>query len=90
VALARVFRRRAGPLIKVHFGALAGGPVGTRSAKLWDVYGEAVNGAVRLPSSGLALSPEAFRQLRPETRRLFKKHTAPVVYIRVEDRRPAT
>jgi adenylate cyclase len=76
--------------IKAHYGSLAGGPVGTRSAKLWDVYGEAVNGAARLPSTGLALSPEAFRQLGPETRRLFKKHTAQVVYIRAEDRRPAT
>jgi adenylate cyclase len=75
--------------IKVHYGAVAGGPVGTRSAKWWDVYGEAVNGAARLPATGLTLSPEAFRQLRPETRKLFKKHTAQVVYIRVEDRRPA-
>jgi hypothetical protein len=36
----------------------------------------------------LTLSPEAFRQLRPETRQRFKRHTAQVLYIRNEDRRP--
>ena len=75
--------------IKVHYGMVASGLVGTRSAKQWDVYGHTVNVAASLPSSGLTLSPEAFRQLGPEARKLFKKHTAQVVYIRNEDRRPA-
>jgi adenylate cyclase len=75
--------------IKVHAGPVARAPVGTRTAKRDDVYGNAVNIAARLPGDGLTLSPEAFRQLRPETRRQFKRHTAQVVYIRNEDRRPA-
>lgn len=75
-------------LIKAHVGPVACGPVGTRRAKHWDVYGEAVNIAALLPSTGLILSPEAFRQLQPETRKQFKKHTGQVVYIRHEDRRP--
>jgi adenylate cyclase len=74
--------------IKVHVGPVARAPVGTRTAKWDDVYGTAVNIAARLPGQGLTLSPEAFRQLRPETRQRFKRHTAQVVYIRNEDRRP--
>jgi hypothetical protein len=34
----------------------------------------------------MALSPQAFRKLEPETRKLFKKHTPPVTYIPVEER----
>jgi len=36
----------------------------------------------------LALTASAFRALKPETRTLFKKHTPPISYIGVEDRRP--
>jgi adenylate cyclase len=75
--------------IKVHVGPVARAPVGTRTPKWDDVYGNTVNIAARLPGRGLTLSPEAFRQLRPETRQRFKRHTAEVVYIRNEDRRPA-
>ena len=34
--------------------------------------------------TGFAMTPEAFRKLGPETRKLFKKHTPPVVYIPIE------
>jgi adenylate cyclase len=74
--------------IKVHVGPVARAPVGTRTAKHDDVYGNTVNIAARLPGNGLTLSPETFRELRPETRQRFKRHTAQVVYIRHEDRRP--
>jgi adenylate cyclase len=73
--------------IKAHYGTVASGPVGTRTAKWWDVYGEGVNIAARLPTTGLTLSPEAFRQLLPATRKHFKKHCAQVVYIPTDDRR---
>ncbi len=75
--------------IKVHVGPVARAHVGTRTAKWDDVYGNTVNIAARLPGNGLTLSPETFRELRPETRQRFKRHTAQVVYIRHEDRRPA-
>jgi adenylate cyclase len=74
--------------IKVHVGPVARAPVGTRTAKWNDVYGNTVNIAARLPGNGLTLSPEALRQLRSGTRQRFKRHTAQVVYIRNEDRRP--
>jgi class 3 adenylate cyclase len=75
--------------VKIHYGVVASGPVGRRGAKTWDVYGDTVNIAATLPGSGITLSPEAFRQLQPETRKLFKKHTPPIVYVGQEDRRPA-
>ncbi|HYF64387.1 MAG TPA: adenylate/guanylate cyclase domain-containing protein [Herpetosiphonaceae bacterium] len=75
--------------IKIHYGVVASGPVGRRASKIWDVYGDTVNIAATLPGSGITLSPEAFRQLQPETRKLFKKHTPPVVYVGQDDRRPA-
>jgi class 3 adenylate cyclase len=74
--------------IKIHYGPVACGPVGRRSAKVWDVYGDTVNIAATLPGSGITISPEAFRQLQPETRKLFKKHTPPIVYVGQDDRRP--
>ncbi|MHC4606673.1 MAG: adenylate/guanylate cyclase domain-containing protein [Planctomycetota bacterium] len=71
--------------IKAHFGPVTCGPVGTRSEKRFDVYGETVNTAATLPSHGLSITPQAFRKLGPETRKLFKKHTPPVRYIPVEE-----
>lgn len=75
--------------VKIHYGLVASGPVGRRAAKVWDVYGDTVNIAATLPGSGITLSPEAFRQLQPETRKRFKKHTPPIVYVGQDDRRPA-
>jgi hypothetical protein len=34
-----------------------------------------------LKTQGFAITPEVFRKLTPETRKLFKKHTPPVTYI---------
>jgi adenylate cyclase len=70
---------------KVHFGAAIAGPFGPSGAKRYDVIGKAVNTAAMLDAPGVALSVEAFRKLGPEMRKRFKKHTAPVTYIRVED-----
>jgi hypothetical protein len=41
----------------------------------------------RFDATGVTLSVAAFRKLGPALRRRFKKHTAPVTYIRLEDRR---
>jgi class 3 adenylate cyclase len=71
--------------IKAHFGAAVCGPIGTKTEKRFDVYGQSVNTAATLKSNGMAISPQVFRKLDPETRKLFKKHTLPVTYIPVEE-----
>ena len=71
--------------VKVHFGSVVAGHFGVASDKRYDVLGKTVNVTARLETSGVALSVEAFRQLGPEVRRRFKKHTPPVTYIRQED-----
>ena len=68
-------------IIKVHFGSVICGPVGTRSAKRMDVFGQAVNVAATLSSNGFSMTPQVFRKLSKDTRKLFKKHTPPVTYI---------
>jgi len=73
--------------IKAHFGGAVAGPFGPAGVKRFDVIGKAVNVAATLDSTGVALSVTAFRQLGPELRRRFKKHTPPVTYIRTEDPR---
>jgi class 3 adenylate cyclase len=67
--------------VKAHFGTVVAGPYAGR----FDVLGKNVNAAAMLDSTGVALSVEAFRKLSPERRKRFKKHTAPVTYIRLED-----
>ncbi len=72
-------------IIKAHFGPVIAGPYGAAGAKRVDVLGKSVNAAAMLDSTGVALSAEAFRQLEPETRKRFKKHTPTITYIRAED-----
>lgn len=72
-------------IIKAHFGPVACGPMGTRSEKRFDVFGDSVNTAARLTSRGVALTPQVFRKLSADTRKLFKKHTPPTTYIPVAD-----
>jgi len=52
------------------------------------VLGKAINVAASLEGTGVTLSAEAFRKLAPELRTRFKKHTAPITYIRLGDSRP--
>jgi hypothetical protein len=54
------------------------------------VIGNEVNVAATLPARTVSLSTEAFRRLENGKRGGFKKHTAPVVYIPVDDPRPLT
>lgn len=72
-------------VVKAHFGPVAAGQFGTGPDRRYDVLGKTVNIAVRLEATGIALSAEAFRQLGPELRKRFKKHTPPITYIRQED-----
>jgi class 3 adenylate cyclase len=74
-------------MVKAHFGTVVTGPFGAAGDKRHDVIGKAVNVAAALDATGVALSVAAFRKLGPGLRRRFKKHTPPVTYIRVEDRR---
>ena len=72
-------------IVKVHAGTVAGAQFGEGADARYDVIGKAVNVAARLESNGVALSAEAFRTLSPAGRKLFKKHTPPITYIRQED-----
>ena len=67
--------------MRAHVGEVIAGDFGGR----FDVIGAEVNTAAMLDHTGLALSVAAFRSLSPELRKRFKKHTAPITYIRTED-----
>lgn len=67
-------------IVQAHFGPVICGPVGTRSDKRFDVYGETVNIAAKLRSDGFAMTPEVFHKLDANTQKLFKKHRPPVTY----------
>ena len=73
-------------VVKAHFGRAVTGPFGRDDR--FDVIGNEVNVAATLPARTLSLSAEAFRRLESADRRAFKKHTASVVYIPVDDPRP--
>ena len=72
---------------KAHFGTAIAGPFGVAGDKRHDVVGKTVNIAATLEATGVALSTAAFRKLSVATRKHFKKHTPPITYIRLEDRR---
>jgi len=75
-------------IVKLHLGPVAIGLVGGPGREIVDVYGKTVNVAATLSSTGLAMTPAVFRRLAPATRTLFKKHTPPITYIDLDDRRP--
>jgi class 3 adenylate cyclase len=68
-------------IVKVHYGAIAAGLLGTSSNKRPDILGQSVNTTALLESKGFAISPQVFRKLSAEGRKLFKKHTPPITYI---------
>lgn len=74
----RGIRSRA--VVKLHVGPIAVGSVWDRQ----DIYGKAVATAAVMASDGFAMSPQVFRKLSTDTRKLFKKHTPPVTYIPAE------
>jgi class 3 adenylate cyclase len=75
-------------IVKLHFGPVAIGRVGSPGQEIIDVYGKTVNLAAGVQSTGLAMTPAVFRSLQADTRRLFKKHTPPISYIDVADHHP--
>jgi len=70
---------------KAHLGTAIAGPVGAPGQERLDVYGKTVNICATLQSGALVLTPQVFRALDAPTRKHFKKHTPPVIYVRVED-----
>ena len=76
-------------VVKLHAGEVVCGPFGATGDKRFDVIGGEVNVAARLPTRSFALSAEAFRALSADARTRFKKHTPPVTYIPITDRRPS-
>ena len=73
---------KARVLFQVHVGEVAVGPFGGGGL---DVMGDQVNVTARLGRGehrgAFVISPQAFRRLRPATRKLFHKHTPPIVYV---------
>lgn len=67
--------------LRAHFGSVQRGEIGTRTDKRIDIIGSTVNTLFLIKAAEFAITPEAFRQLTPETRHLFKKHTPPITYI---------
>jgi len=72
-------------IVKCHFGISAIGMLGTKNEKRPEIIGKEVNFTATLKSNGFAMSNETFRKLKPETRKLFKKHTPPITYIPLEE-----
>ena len=75
-------------LVKVHSGQVIAGSFGARAQERFDIIGSEVNVAARLQTRAFALSAQVFRLLSPAGRQRFKKHTPPIMYIRIEDRHP--
>ena len=72
--------------VGVHFGEVAIGPYGEQPCRTIDILGDSVNKAAALAGGReyrgkFVISPQAFRKLKPETRKVFHKYTPPVVYI---------
>ncbi len=72
--------------LKIHFGTVICGTIGSPNHKNFDVFGQTINTTATLASNGFSLSPQAFRKLDSESRKHFKKHTPPIRYIPVEER----
>ena len=73
-------------IIRAHFGDVVKGRIGTRTNKRIDIFGETVNTAFLVKSSGLAVTPQLFRKLGVDMRTFLKKHTPPVTYIGAHER----
>lgn len=66
-------------------GPVCCGPIGTRSRKGFDIFGETVNTAATLRFHGFAMTPQVFRKLNALSRKLLKKHTPLVSYIDIRN-----
>ncbi|MSQ23086.1 MAG: adenylate/guanylate cyclase domain-containing protein [Chloroflexi bacterium] len=75
------FRTRgidSGLHVNVHFGEVTMGKMG--SVDRLDIIGETVNICASLPHQGVTLTPQAFRCLSSEHRKLFHRFIPPVTY----------
>ena len=77
-------------IVKAHYGKVAAGLLGTSNHKRPDILGQTVNITAMMESTGLAISPQVFRKLTTEGRKFFKKHTPPITYIPVNQKRAFT
>ena len=68
-------------IVKAHFGEIVCGPMGVKGNKEFDILGENVNIAATIKSNGFSITPQVFRKLDQDARKLFKKHTPPITYI---------
>jgi class 3 adenylate cyclase len=82
------FRKQSiqtGLRITAHFGEVAIGPLGCGKCRSLDIIGDAANTASVLGRGEhrgrIIISPQAFRKLSAETRKLFHKYTPPIVYL---------
>jgi adenylate cyclase len=71
-------------MVKAHAGTVIAGDYGARGAKRFDVIGNVVNVAARLPRP-FHVTPQVFRLLSSEGRTRLKKHTPPITYIPIDD-----
>ena len=66
-----------------HFGEMVAGKI--PPFETWDFGGEAINIAFSLDRGSyraqFVITPQVFRKLAPPTRKLFHKHTPPIVYL---------
>lgn len=71
--------------VGIHYGEAVIGPFGEGHCRSIDVLGESVNKASVLAGRDyrgkFVITPQAFRKLRRETRKLFHKYTPPMVYM---------
>lgn len=69
--------------VAAHYGEATIGPFGPQ--RLVDIHGDAVNRAALAERgdhrSEFVITPEAFRRLESGTRKTFRKHTPPIVYV---------
>jgi class 3 adenylate cyclase len=75
--------------IVMHAGLVYIGNIGAPGREQLDLIGKTVNvaGGMR-PEAYLTITPALFRKLSPEARQSLKKHTPPISYIGIDDRRP--
>lgn len=68
----------------LHYGEAAIGPYGKEPYRAIDVLGHTVNHAAMMErgnqKDSFTISPQAFKQLSPATRKRFRKFTPPIVY----------
>jgi len=72
-------------IVKAHYGKATLGYIETGKNRWLDIFGKEVNTTAMISSKGFAITPQVFRMLEPETRKLFKKHTPPITYIGIKE-----